>query len=201
MSVRCINIQLLNYTLQVCIGYKKPKTYHLTPSRKRIGKSLARGSRCALVRECFKDEIVRKYIIKKVGNMVHHEIVSLCSDRVNSTLLNPPTKLLSCLTWEGLYSELIGICPILTQILKCGTETRHPRTNQRAIILLCISIMCNQRCKSMSLVQQIISVLLYSGHCSKQVSLLYRVQICLTHTLTVDANKPLIKFLHRFSPS
>lgn len=141
----------------------------MTPSRKALGKSLARGSKCALVRGCFKDAITRKYIVRKVANEVHHEIVSLCSDRVHSSLLNPSTELLENFSWEALYTELNSNCPILTQILQTGIRIKQPRHNHKSIISLCISMMCNYRRKSMSLVQQVISVLLYTGHCSKEV--------------------------------
>ena len=132
---------------------------------------------CALVRECFKDDTVRKYIIRKVGSMAHNEIVTLCSDKINSTLLNPHPDMLSCFSWEELYLEISNHCPILTQVMKSGTSTRQPRTNQKAIICLCMAIMCNNRRTSMSLVQQIISVLLYTGHTSKEVSLSILVTI------------------------
>lgn len=146
---------------QVSIGYKRPISYHLTPSRKKVGKSLARGSKCAVIRECFKDETLCKFIIHKVGSMVHHEIASLCSDRVNSMLLHPHPDKLNSFSWEELYSEFNDYCPLLTEVMKCGTKTRLPKTSQNAIICLCMSIMCNHRCKSMSLVQQVISTLLY----------------------------------------
>ena len=110
-----------------------------------------------------------KYIIRKVANMVHHEIVSLCSDRVRSTLLNPSTESLENFSWEALYTELTSNCPILTQILTTGIRIKQPRHNHKSIVSLCIAMMCNYRRKSMSLVQQIISVLLYTGHCAKEV--------------------------------
>ena len=108
-----------------------------------------------------------KYIIRKVANMVHHEIVS-CSDRVHSTLLNPSTESLEIFSWEALYTELTRNCPILTQILTTGIRIKQPRHNHKSFIL-CIAMMCNYRRKSMNLVQQIISVLLYTGHCAKEV--------------------------------
>ena len=138
-SVRSITISLHNFIHWLTIGYtNKPRTYLLTPSRKRIGKSLACGSRCALVRECFKDEIVCKYIVLKVANIVHKEVVQLCSDTVQSSLLNPSIDLLTSFSWDALYSELNQHCPILTQILQHGCQTHQPSNNQLSIICLCI---------------------------------------------------------------
>ena len=134
-----------------------------------MGKSLARGSRCAFVRECFKDDLVCRYIIRRVANMVHKEVVEICSDRVQSSLLNPSTDSLATFTWDALYSELNKHCPILTQILQRGSQTRQPRSKQTPIVCLCMSLICNNRRKSMNLVQQVISVLLYNGHSSKHV--------------------------------
>ena len=100
--------------------------------------------------------------------MAHNEIVTL---RVNSTMLNPLPDVLSCFSWADLYLEISNHCPILTQAMKSGTSTRQPRTNQKAIICLRMAIMCNNRRTSMSLVEQIVSVLLYTGRTSKEVSL------------------------------
>lgn len=129
--------------------------------------------------------------------MAHNEVVTLCSDKVNSTTLNPHPDSLSCFSWEDLYLEISNHCPILTQVMKCGTSTRQPRTNQKAIICLCMAIMCNNRPTSMSLVQQIISVLLYTGHAAKEVSL----PTCSPSTLTLAANihKLLFTILQVFS--
>ena len=52
------------------MSYKKPRTFMLTPSRKHIGKALARGSRKKVAAECFTDPIVKKYLVENLGIFV-----------------------------------------------------------------------------------------------------------------------------------
>lgn len=152
-----------------------------------------------------KDEIVCKYIVRKVASMVNREIVQLCSDKVNSSLLNPSFDSLATFSWDTLYAELGSQCPILTQILKRGSQTRQPRSKQIPIICLCIALICNNRRKSMSLVQQIISVLLYNGRSSKHVSMCINAVLdrtTLAHTTSAQLTCQLTPIsLTRFTPS
>ena len=60
--------------------------------------------------------------------------------------------------------------PTLLSILESCTETRKVRMNKEAIVGLIIAILCKHRRPSASLLQQIVSVILYSGHASKRVS-------------------------------
>ena len=46
----------------VSIGYKKKQILHSDTIPKGIGKPLTHGSKCALVRECFKDAVVSMHI-------------------------------------------------------------------------------------------------------------------------------------------
>ena len=45
------------------INYKKQKKYFLTPTRKHLGKVVARGSKMAIAKECLKDSITSRYVI------------------------------------------------------------------------------------------------------------------------------------------
>ena len=60
--------------------------YNLTSSRKKMGKAIARGSRISIATQCLNDESISKHIIKKVGSIIHSEVVALCSGEVNSKL-------------------------------------------------------------------------------------------------------------------
>ena len=46
--------------LQIHVGYKKPKTYVLTPSRKRLGKAVARKSQQGIAAENLKNPLITK---------------------------------------------------------------------------------------------------------------------------------------------
>ena len=78
----------------------------MTPSRKKIGKALARGSRVAIATQCLKDEVVSKHIIKKVCSMVKSEVEALCSDAVDSTLKHHSRDELMTFECCNIYSEM-----------------------------------------------------------------------------------------------
>ena len=78
-----MNILTLNTSLKVHYQ-KKPRSYHLTPRRKKVGKAVARGSKKAVIRECMKDPAMHKYTIQVVGQCVRQELASLCSESVKS---------------------------------------------------------------------------------------------------------------------
>ena len=63
---------------------KKACTYNLTPSRKKVGKAVARGSKKAVINECMKDPVIQKHIIMILGRHIRSELVSMCSEAANS---------------------------------------------------------------------------------------------------------------------
>ena len=150
------------------VGYKSgPKRLNLTPSRKAFGKAIARGSRAKVAQECLKDPITRKHIIKKVAAIVKSEVATLCSDSANSILQQ---DCITEFTWEDFINELKVHAPIFFQILQQCTTTKIVRSNKSFVTAMCAAILCKLRNPRMSLIHKIISLILYSGHCSKAVS-------------------------------
>lgn len=45
--------------------------------------------------------------------------------------------------------------------------------NHKAITGMCVAILTKARCSSACLAQKIVSLVLYAGHCSKQVGVIY----------------------------
>ena len=63
------------------MNYNKPKVYALTPSRKRLGKSVARGSRYSLAVHAWKDPKIQPYLLKLIGITLRKEISIFCSEK------------------------------------------------------------------------------------------------------------------------
>ena len=180
----------------------------MTPTRRRICKPLIRGSRCALARRCLKDHVIRKFITKGVGLSLQHEIASLCSDKVDSILLDKSVQALETFSWEVVMEEMKTKAPTLLSILESCTKTRKARKNRKAVIGIIASILCKHRRPTASLLQRLVSLVLYSGHVSKSVSFsssdhiiashlhihsilfqvyqrLQKLQLCLSHKQTL----------------
>ena len=62
------------------------KNYVLTPSRRKVGKAVARGSKQALAAECLRDATTRKYLMQIIAVELDAEISSMFSDERNSIL-------------------------------------------------------------------------------------------------------------------
>ena len=63
---------------------RKAHTYNLTPSRKKVGKAVARGSKKAVINDCMKDPVMEKDIIMILGGRIRSELASMCSEAANS---------------------------------------------------------------------------------------------------------------------
>ena len=151
------------------MNYKKPRTYPLTPTRKHLGKAVARGSKKSVAIECLKDPATRKFLLKGIGVLVRNELKSMCMDSRSSILRNTATHDLKNFTWDTLLNEASETAPVLLELLQQCTQTRRLRSNRHAVIGMCLSILLKQRYPKMSLVQRIITLILYAGHCGKQV--------------------------------
>ena len=152
--------------------HKRPRSFYLTPTRRRIRKPLVRKSRCALARQCLKDPLLRKCITKGVGRSLHSEIANLCSSKVDSILRRKGTQELEVFQWKDIMDEMKTRAPTMLSILETCTETKMVRKNKEAIVGLITAILCKHRRPSASILQRIVSIILYSGHASKRVSFL-----------------------------
>jgi hypothetical protein len=143
----------------------------LTPSRKRIGRAVARRSRSALVAEVLKDPTTKQCMMKRIGLLIRREMRQMCS--IESILKSQSKCDLKDFTWKKLLCELELNAPLLFSILQSCTATQIPKPNREAVIGMCSAILLKHRFSKMSIVQKVISMILYAGNCSKQVSVIY----------------------------
>ena len=157
--------------VQVHIGYaRRPRNYNLTPSRKHIGKAIARGSMLTVALKCVEDDRIRPYIVRKIGQLVSGEIVNLRSKKAQSVLHSQSRESLMGFKWDMMIEEMRRHAPILLEILKCCTSTKRPRANHYSVIVMCVAMLCKLRCSDMSLAHKVLSLILRAGHSSKKVS-------------------------------
>ena len=103
--------------------------------------------------------------------MLRKEIATFCSNLVPSVLREKSNDGLKSFQWKCLLDELQTHAPMLLEILKSCTKIRRPISQQQAVIGVITAILCKNRRNSASLIQRLISVILYSGHASKMVSI------------------------------
>ena len=165
-------ILFTQYPLQVTIGYQAPRTFALTPSRKRYGKLIARGSRYSIAHQCLDDPKCRKHVISAVGHQIKAEVRALCANNTNSVQRKKDAKSLKTFAWGPIVNEAKKHAPTLVELLRISTQTgkrRNLQGNHDTLIGLCISMICKHRNPSMALFQRVVSLVLYAGHSGKKV--------------------------------
>ena len=130
---------------------------------------MARSFNHSIIRECFSNSTNKKQLFWNLVQLLRREIKNMCSEKVNSLLLDKSSGALCELSWEKLKNELSSNAPILFCILQGCTLTKVTRSNRDATIGICAAILFRFHYPKMSLVQRIISIVLYAGHTAKQV--------------------------------
>ena len=117
-----------------------------------------------------KDKKAFPWVALGVGKMIKHEIAKLCSDNVNSLLKSKGKESMGQFPWENLRKEISFHCPTLHKLLYCATTTRVRRPNQDNFVTVLVSMLCKFRSSNMSVLQRMISLLLYAAHSGTIVS-------------------------------
>ena len=151
----------------------------LTPSRKHLGKAVARRSKQKVAVECLKDSDVKRYILKAVGKIVHNEVKHLCSNTTQSILKCNSLEMLKSFSWGSLKSELSSNAPVLKAILEATGVKSKNRPNFDAVVCLCVALLARNRNPSMNLTAKVLSMILYAGHSSKEVCVVCALCLCI----------------------
>jgi hypothetical protein len=94
----------------------------------------------------------------------------------------PANKDLLCFDWGSILKTSMTHSPWLYQILAVSLKSNNPRKNLQPIITMIISLLTYFRNPAVNTLQKIVSVILYSGHCSKQVfNRLNKLHLCTSH--------------------
>lgn len=133
----------------------------MTPRRRKLCRPLARSSHCSLARKCLQDHRVKKHITKIMGVSLRKEIAALCPNVANFTEWR----------WEDVLDLMKQKAPTLLNLLQMCTKTKKHRQNQNAIVGVLVLTLCKHRRPSASILQRLVSLILYAGHASKIVSL------------------------------
>lgn len=106
-------------------------------------------------------------MVKIIGHTVNKEVAVMCSDKFASILRSKPIENFE---FGAVIRELESQALILLSLLKNCLKTRTPMPNCSVIITMIVALICKHRNPSCSLLQRMISLILYAGHSSKQVS-------------------------------
>lgn len=146
----------------------------MTPSRKHIGRSLARRQGLSFATASWQNPLFRNRILGVVRRTITEEARGLCSTLNVCSLrsMNIDLESVAKFDWESLYAELSTRAPVLFSMLEAVLRRNAVKDQPRSKAVLCTaaSILLHHRNEKLSLIQIIVSVVLYAGHSSKRVS-------------------------------
>lgn len=109
--------------------------------------------------------------------------MKLCSDTVSSIQQSKKKESISVFPWEELSAEIREHCPTLYNLLISCTTTTSTRQNQQQLICTIVCMLCKFRRSNMSLLQRLVSALLYASHVGTEV--------CGTITIHLQVHVPI----------
>ena len=92
----------------------------------------------------------------------------MCSDKFISVLRCESESLIK-FDFGVIIQELHSHAPTLVSLLRGCLKTKTPRKNEDVILGVIAALICKNRRSSCSLVQRMMSLVLYAGHSAKQV--------------------------------
>ena len=111
-----------------------------------------------------KDPQTRKWLISGFGKILRYEIKTLCSDKISSVQRSNSKDSLPQFPWRVILEEAMEHCPTLFNLLFQSTMTKKARPNQLHVITVIICMLSKFHRSNMSLLQRLISILLYAEH-------------------------------------
>lgn len=105
----------------------------------------------------------------EVSRIIQREVHQLCSTKYGASFLrNLSAVAVTSFSWKPVVAELKKRAPVLYMTLKAALTRPKKRVDVSALgITAAVLLKC--RNKFLSQAQAVVSVLLYAGHCSKQV--------------------------------
>ena len=141
-----------------------------TPTRRHCVKTLVQSQNSArtIALKALKNPRSLAYVMKGIGKFAEYEL-KICSSSVNSILRSQCNKHLHVFPWREVFTDCIQHCPCLTTILLSVTASKIDHPNRKKIVSMIICILAKFRCSKMSLLQRLLSALLFSSHVGTSV--------------------------------
>ena len=155
----------------------------MSNSLKSLVEGAGRRSRSSIACQAMQDVRIRNKVVVRIGKLMSKEMTCFTSLKVGSVHRNCSADTLKEFAWKDLLQELESEAPISLSLFKqCAHVKRrrhkkHDKSGRSACRLLdedtaicmCFAVLLRSRSQRMSLVQRLMSMLLYGSHAPKQV--------------------------------
>lgn len=158
--------------MQVVVSYtKQNKFHHLSSSLKKLGRFVGHGNRKSIAQAAVQNDTLLPHVITKLAaHLRRKEVIPICSDEHDSLLRLKSKPAIENFTWESVWLELKQNAPGLVSFL-CALLPFAKRNSEttRPALCMCVSILLKLQNPKVNLVQSMVSLILKSGHATKQV--------------------------------
>ena len=156
---------------------QEPYSAELRGTEGKLARALLGRNSCSIAKAALSMEGVKEAIITQLLGTLNQECNGLCHRKKERSSLfrRIPVDTMVDFKWAQMIEELESRAPLLLRIFDC-LVTRNDHRNKCKIgvahypgICTAIAIILKERCRDMCGLQSLVSLLLYSCHCEKQV--------------------------------
>ena len=151
----------------------------ITPRRQPVVRSLSRRSYKAASSKFTSLPQTPAYLLQRLVSQIRKEVSAICSLNHNS-ILRGEHKTLKIFSWTRIWRELYENVPTLVKLF----QGLFPKAGRKFICFL-ISVILKKSCMQMSLIQRVISFLLYANGTNREVritEIFFNLMLRYTHT-------------------
>ena len=139
---------------------------------KKLGRAVGRRDRRSIANQIILDKKLAQLAAEKIGKQLQCELVSSVSLSSNSLYTNKDKQCLKSFKWLALCKDLQRTAPLLSIILQKCIETNRcnvHKPDKNVLIAVIAGILLRNRSQLANFLQSVVSMILYSSHCPKQV--------------------------------
>ena len=151
------------------------KHFDLTPNRKKTIISYTKRHYKAAAKRIVNSKATLQHVVTSLSQQIRKEMNEICSADHNS-VLRDSYEAVKRFSWESIWLEYQAKVPTLLALL----TGLLPKAEKKFITFV-VSLLLKRRCKHMSLVQRVISLVLYGNAAKKQVSIMDAIALCVLH--------------------
>lgn len=144
---------------------------------KTLARSVGARNRPSIARQVVSDPKLKEAALHCIIKQVQKEMTTMCARKTKSILREGSLQTLRNFSWSDIISDVERNAPTLLKVLQGIAEVKRRVTKSKKstttpntyVVGVCASIFLRHRNTHMNLLQKIISLVLNSGHASKQV--------------------------------
>lgn len=151
----------------------QPFQKSLGEAESKVVRTLAGGNASSIANAVMKMSEVKDELFKYFLTLINMECTELC--RKGTRFRNIPVDKIATFRWEDFKEEMDSKSPLLLKILTTAAtrvDHRYPHASNTAKypgIITAAAVLLKQRNREMCAIPSVVSLMMYAGHCEKQV--------------------------------